>query len=118
MQTNEQILRFLRALSANSKYFSSLSNGRTYIKDPGKNYVAALKKVLAANPEGVIVYFRRGSSGHAAVVVGVNMQGELLYDDAGRTADKAHNAVFANTWLGKQRYSYADLQYIIALDRA
>ena len=115
---NAYPVRHVRAISANSKYYSSYSNGRTYIKNPGKNYVAAVKKALAANPEGVIVYFRRGSSAHAAVAVGVNKRGEIIYDDAGRTADKAHNAVFADTWLGKVGYSYSNLEYIVALDRA
>ncbi len=105
------------AIDKDSDYFSSYSAGRTYIKNSEESYVDAVKEALISNPEGVIVYFRKGSNAHAAVAIDIDADGQILYDDAGRTADKAHNVRFEDTWLGAEGYSYADLEYIAAIDR-
>lgn len=104
------------ATSSKSKYYGGFINGRTLIHNPEKNAVKAATEALKKHPEGVIMYFKNGEKMHAAVAVGVNSKGELLFDDPGRTSYRGHNVTFKNSWFGVQGYSYKNLICIIALD--
>ncbi len=104
------------AVSQNSSYYSNYYYGRTYISNPEKNAEKAAVEALASHPEGVIMYFKNGENMHAVVAVGVNANGDILYDDPGRKINLGHNVTFENSWLGVEGYDYSHLDCIIALD--
>ena len=49
------------ALNEDSPYFSSFDGHKTYIKSASTNFVAAVKEALEKHPEGVLLYFTKGS---------------------------------------------------------
>lgn len=104
------------ALPSGSKYLASFDGHKTYIKNPSSNAVAAIKEALARNPEGVILYFKKGSDAHA--VVACKLANDVIYfSDPGR--NRTTLVDFANTWLKVgHNMSYAHLVEMIALDRA
>ena len=103
------------ALPAGSKYLSSFNGHKTYIKSPSSNYEAAVKEALTLHPEGVILYFKKGSEAHAIVACKVS-GGTIYYSDPGRNRD--YLVDFANTWCKVgHSMSYKHLVEIVALDR-
>jgi len=104
------------ALPAGSKYLSSFDGNKTYIKNPASNAVAAIKEALKLNPEGVILYFKKGSDAHAIVACKI-VNGEIYFSDPGR--DRTTLVNFANTWCKVgHNMSYKHLVQMIALDNA
>lgn len=103
------------ALPAGSPYLSSFDGHKTYIKSPSTNYEAAVKQALALHPEGVILYFKKGSEAHAIVACKIS-GGTIYYSDPGRNRD--YLVDFANTWCKKgHSMSYKHLVEMVALDR-
>ena len=103
------------ALSSSSKYLSSFDGTYTFIKSPSSNYEAAVKEALARNPEGVILYFKKGSAAHAVVACKLD-DGEIYYSDPGR--NRTTLVDFSETWCKVgHNMSYRHLAYMIALDR-
>jgi len=104
-----------RALASNSPYLSKYSGGKTYLKNPSKNGVKALKEALDRNPEGVIVYFKKGSKAHA--VVAAKYSGNTIYYcDSGRRV--GHYIPFKSTWTYyNHKMTYANISFIVAIDR-
>ena len=102
-------------LSSSSKYLSSFDGGYTYIKNPSSNYEAAVKEALARNPEGVILYFKKGSDAHAVVACKLD-DGEIYYSDPGR--NRTTLVDFSDTWWNVvHNMKYKHLAYMVALDR-
>jgi len=103
------------ALDSDSPYLSSYSStGRTYVKDPEKNTEAAIKEALDRNPEGVVLYFQKGSHGHAIVAVKYDSKG-IIYCDPGRT--KGSMIRWSDTWCSyNHKMSLEHIDYIMALD--
>lgn len=104
------------AVDRNADYFKSYSNGRTYIKNPGKNAVRAIKDALDRNPEGVIAYFSRGSAAHGVVAIGY-IDNTVYYSDPGRDKSKGFDVPLSGTWVNAGHgMGYSDLAYIVAID--
>ena len=103
------------ALPAGSPYLASFDGPRTTIKSPSSNFEAAVKQALALHPEGVILYFKKGSEAHAVVACKIS-GGTIYYSDPGRNRD--YLVDFANTWckIGHSM-SYKHLVEMVALDR-
>ena len=107
----------VNALSAASRYLKGFNGYETTIKDPAKNYVAAVKEALDRNPEGVCVYFRRGNEAHMVVAIGY-YKNDIYYSDPGRAAVRGCNVKFPDTWVYHgHKMTYKNLQYIVALDK-
>ena len=104
------------ALGDDSPYLKSYDGEKTYVVDPGKNGVAAIKEAIDRNPEGVICYFKKGSRAHA--IVACTYDGDTIYfSDAGRQSDTL--LTFEDTWVSyKHKMTYANLNFIAALDPA
>ncbi len=91
-------------------------SGKTMIKNPGRNYEAAVIEALERHPEGVICYFVNGDDSHAIVAIGTE-NGDIIYNDAGRKARKGEGVVFENTWCSHHHgMVYSDLAYMIAIN--
>jgi hypothetical protein len=104
------------ALPAGSQYLSGFDGHKTYIKNASANAEAAIKEALKLHPEGVILYFKKGSDAHAIVACKVS-GGEILFSDPGRNRTTLVN--FANTWCKVgHNMSYKHLVEMIALDKA
>ena len=103
-------------LGSSSKYLSSFDGAYTFIKSPSSNYEAAVKEALARNPEGVILYFKKGSDAHAVVACKLS-DGKIYYSDPGR--NRTTLVDFSETWCKVgHNMSYTNLAYMIALDRS
>lgn len=103
------------ALGSSSKYLSNFDGTYTYIKSASSNYEAAVKEALARNPEGVILYFKKGSDAHAVVACKLD-NGKIYYSDPGR--NRTTLVDFSETWCKVgHNMSYKHLAYMIALDR-
>lgn len=103
-------------LASSSQYLSGFDGVYTYVKSPSSNYEAAVKEALSRNPEGVILYFKKGSDAHAVVACKLD-NGDIYYSDPGR--NRTTLVDFANTWCKVgHNMSYTHLAYMIALDRA
>ena len=103
-------------LATSSKYLSGFNGVYTYLKSPASNLEAAVKEALARHPEGVILYFKKGSDAHAIVACKVS-GGNIFYSDPGR--NRTTLVDFANTWCKVgHNMSYKHLVYMVALDRA
>lgn len=102
------------ALNADSQYLRGFNGCQTYINNPSKNAVPAIKEALDKNPEGVIVSFRKGSKAHS--IVACRYEGDTIYySDPGRT--RTTLLIFNNTWVRyKHRMTYANVDNIVALD--
>jgi len=104
------------ALSPSSKYLSGFDGHKTYVKSPSSNYEAAVKEALARNPEGVILYFKKGSDAHAVVACKL-ADGKIYYSDPGR--NRSTLVDFSETWCKVgHNMGYKHLVEMIALDRA
>ncbi len=102
-------------LAASSKYLSGFDGVYTFIKSPSTNLEAAVKEALARYPQGVILYFKKGSDAHAIVACKVS-GGKIYYSDPGR--NRTTLVDFANTWCKVgHNMSYTHLTYMVALDR-
>ncbi len=103
------------ALSSSSPYLDSYStSGRTYVKDPSNNAEAAIKEAIDRNPEGVVIFFEKGSKGHAVVAVKYDSKG-ILFCDSGRA--KGSMIYWNDTWCKyKHGMSLSDIDYIMAID--
>ena len=109
-------VKFVSALAPDSPYLQNFNGKISTVKDPGKNYVAALKEALDRNPEGVCLYFR-SNGGHMIVAVGY-IGNEIYYSDPGRNTKKGYMINFSGTWCYyKHKMSYKDLKYIVAMDK-
>ena len=108
------------ALPHNSEYMKSYDvlAGTTYINNPKQNYEAAVKEALKEHPEGVICYFVKSDSRrHAIVAIGVDEDGNIRYNDAGRLNSKGQNITFKNTWCSyKHKMTYEHFAYFIAIN--
>ncbi len=103
-------------LGSSSKYLASFDGAYTFIKNPSSNYEAAVKEALARNPEGVILYFKKGSDAHAVVACKLS-DGKIYYSDPGR--NRTTLVDFSETWCKVgHNMSYIHLAYMIALDRS
>lgn len=104
------------ALSGDSPYLKGFDGEKTYVVDPKTNGLAAIKEAIDRNPEGVICYFKKGSKAHA--IVACKYDGDTIYfSDAGRTSNTL--LAFGDTWVSyKHRMTYANLNFIAALDSA
>ncbi len=103
-------------LGSSSKYLASFDGAYTFIKNPSSNYEAAVKEALARNPEGVILYFKKGSDAHAVVACKLS-DGKIYYSDPGR--NRTTLVDFSETWCKVgHNMSYTNLAYMIALDRS
>ena len=105
------------AVPYDSDYLMSYSaeTGKTFIKNPAKNYEAAVREALERHPEGVLCYFVRGRGSHAVVAI-ADENGTIRYNDAGRKAEKGENVAFEDTWCShRHRMEYGDLAYMIAI---
>ena len=103
------------ALPAGSPYLASFDGHKTRIKSPSANFEAAVREALALHPEGVILYFKKGSGAHAIVACKIS-DGKIYFSDPGRNRD--YLVDFANTWckIG-HNMSYKHLVEMVALDR-
>lgn len=102
-------------LGASSPYLSSFNGTQTFIKNPSSNLEAAVKEALSRNPEGVILYFKKGSDAHAVVACKL-ANGKIYYSDPGR--NRSTLVDFSETWCKVgHNMSYKHLAYMIALDR-
>ena len=107
-------VRMVPAISPDSPYFSSFDGSKTKIIKPSKNYIAAVKEALEQHPEGVLLYFKRGTRAHA--IVACKVEGDTIYySDPGRT--KTTLLTYKKTWVYyKHRLSYGYLLYMLAFD--
>lgn len=108
-------IRPVCALDASSPYLAGFDGHKTYISSPGANGAAAVKEALDRNPEGVILYFKKGSKAHA--IVACRYDGDTIYySDPGR--NKKTLLTFKDTWTSyKHRMTYGNLVEMVALDR-
>lgn len=109
-------IRAVCALASDSPYLASFDGHKTYVKESYANAVAAIKAALDRNPEGVILYFKKGSRSHA--VVACKYSGNTIYySDPGRSKNKL--LTFSETWVSyHHRMTYAHLAEMVALDRS
>lgn len=106
----------VKALADDSPYLKGFNGNETYIKNPAKNYLAAVKEALDRNPEGVGLYFKRGSRAHMVVAIGY-IGNSIFYSDPGRISSKGLEIPFSSTWVScNHRMSYRNLQYMVAVD--
>lgn len=109
-------VKTVNALSEDSPYLKSFNGNETYIKNPKKNYIPALKEALKRNPEGVCVYFKRGGRAHMMVAIGY-IGSKIYYSDPGRDKEKGLDIRFSSTWVSyRHRMTYKNVQYMIAID--
>jgi hypothetical protein len=102
------------ALCSDSKYLSCFDGHKTYIANPSRNGLRAVKEALSRHPEGVILWFKRGSKSHA-VVACLNIDGTIYFSDPGRKRDAL--LTFKDTWVYyAYRMNYGDIAEMIALD--
>lgn len=108
-------VKLVSGLSSSSKYLSGFDGVYTFVKSASSNYEAAVKEALARNPEGVILYFKKGSDAHAVVACKLD-DGKIYYSDPGR--NRTTLVDFSETWCKVgHNMSYKHLAYMIALDR-
>jgi predicted double-glycine peptidase len=106
----------VNALAKKSPYLESFNGEVTYIKNPAKNYVAAVKEALGRNPEGVCLYFKRGSEAHMIVAIGYKGD-TIYYSDPGRVESKGNIVDFSQTWVyHEHKMTYKNIAYMAALD--
>lgn len=108
-------VKLVCALSSDSPYLDEYeSSGRTRVKNPEKNTEAAIKEAIDRNPEGVVLFFEKGSEGHAVVAVKYDEKG-IIFCDSGRTNGSMIR--WEDTWCKYGRnLSFADIDYIMAID--
>ena len=103
-------------MDTQAEYFEEYLNGRTYIKDPSKYAVRAIKDALDRNPEGVIAYFSRGDESHAVVAIGY-VEDTIYYSDPGRARSRGFDVPLSGTWVNAGHgMGYSNLSYIVAID--
>ncbi|MHB1315657.1 MAG: SH3 domain-containing protein [Christensenellales bacterium] len=109
-------VRAVQSISADAPYFSSFDGLHTYIQSPSKNYIAAVVEALEKHPEGVLLYFKKGSKAHA--IVACKVDGDTIYySDPGRK--RTTLLTYKSTWVSyKHRLSYGYLSYMITFDSA
>lgn len=106
-------VELVRAISKDSPYYSSFDGEKTYIKNPGKNAVKAIKEALELHPEGVMCYFS-GKGSHAIVAIGAEGD-SIIFCDVGRK--RGQSIPFKTTWVYySHKMTYSHLQYIVAID--
>jgi len=109
-------VKTVNALAGKSPYLKKFNGYETYIKNPSKNYVKAVKEALKRNPEGVCVYFKRGSRAHMIVAIGY-IGNTIYYSDPGRMKEKGFEVAFSSTWVAyKHRMKYKNVMYLVAID--
>ncbi len=98
-----------------SPYLERYEGFETYIKDPSANAIAAIQEALNKHPEGVICYFRRGTSAHA--IVACRYKGNTIYySDPGRSRKSL--LTFNYTWVWyHHRMNYGNLAFMVTLDK-
>jgi len=106
------------AVPYDSEYLLTYSSadGKTVIKNPAKNYEAAIGEALERHPEGVLCYFVNGHGSHAVVAISAE-NGKIYYNDPGRKAQKGEHITFEDTWCAyRHNMNYGDLAYMIAIN--
>ncbi|MBQ4061385.1 MAG: Ig domain-containing protein [Christensenellaceae bacterium] len=108
-------VKCVSAVDSKSEYFDHY-DGKTFIKNPAKNAIPAIKEALDKNPEGVIAYFKRGDEAHAVVAIGY-IDDTIYYSDPGRAYSKGFDVPLSGTWVyAGHRMGYRNLAYIVAID--
>jgi hypothetical protein len=107
-------VRTVCAISESSPYLAGFDGIRTFVRNPVKNAVSAVKEALNMHPEGVILYFRRGTRAHS--IVASKYDGNTIYySDPGRRFTRL--LPFETTWVrAHHRMTYKYLVNIVALD--
>jgi len=102
------------ALADDSELLAGFDGRVTKIIKPSVNGTAAVREALARHPEGVILYFKKGSKAHA--IVACKVEGDTIYySDPGR--DKGRLLTFNETWVSYHHHmTFANLSDMIALD--